>query len=345
MKAGLRGAAIGAHSTRSRRLSRVGQPLEWGMGRVWVAVVLAAFAAFAADARADRAPYACGHGRSRPIIIVTKTEITHVGGAILYRGTHEVDTTPPAPPQVEATFVIGNEPVGDLARRRLRLVNFHGVVDADTVYLGAEITDAAGTQFFPATPNEPLYRPALALVPGPASVRVRAIDAAGNASAPVDLTSEVVIDADLPDPCDSKDSTSGMFLLVSAIVAFVLGHVIVLRVRRPQTPGEPLSHLVAEVVARAVWRRRLLATGLGIAAALALHALADDDSAIVLAIVPFTHLVQLLAAHHIVRRLEHGETVAERRDSYLYVAGEYLPASARIFDAARCHNLPRVEQR
>lgn len=183
-----------------------------------------------------------------------------------------------------------------------------------------------------------LCSPDISIAPGTALISVTALDASRNANSAV--TSTVAIAAHHRFRC----GTGMIGVLVLAPIALLgigIGLLVVyfLRRRRLRLPGEPISPLVAEAIARSVLRRNLVALATGVSAIVGFHAADWYGTAVLVAIVPLTALSRVLASHAILRAIDRGER-AELHDTLLAVDDRALPTSNRVISAARQHAVP-----
>jgi hypothetical protein len=230
-------------------------------------------------------------------------------------------------------------------------ISMFGSYDDDTRILEIEVTDSAGNQahfglgvWNPYICNMPLH-----LSPGPATIKVWALDRAANRSAEP-WTGEVTITAAESDPSDGYCSREhhhfkcGMgetflFILVIPVVFIVLliGLAISSAIRRARirnTPGEHVSIPLGESVARIVAKAYVIKFFLSLATIAALWQLEHEIAAILLSPLPLLWFFDMLRAGSVVRRFAHPVNRLERRDDWLLVDHTLLYCGRRAWNRA-----------
>jgi hypothetical protein len=203
--------------------------------------------------------------------------------------------------------------------------------------------------------NPQLCGQPLRLSPGPAKITVWAVDRAGQRSAEP-WTGDVTITGVDYDPtggeCAMREhrhrhgcgmGLALLFILVVPVVfiGLLVGMFIVSLIRRSRirnTPGEPLSPLFGEAVARVVAKRYLIKSAIAIIVAIASLQIRDEGLSILASIVswPFAFgwLVMLERSRIIVSRFEAPLNVLERREDWLLVDRKLLYCGRSAFNRA-----------
>jgi hypothetical protein len=199
--------------------------------------------------------------------------------------------------------------------------------------------------------NQPLH-----LSPGPAKITVWAVDRAGQRSTEPWI-GDVTINSVDYDPtggeCTMREHEHhhhrcgmgiGILIILVVPVVFIgliIGMFIVSLIRRSRirnTPGEPLSPLFGEAVARIVAKGYLIKSAIAVIISIASLQIHDEELRILAAIVawPFAFgwLVMLVRSRIIVARFEAPLNVLERRDDWLLVDRKLLYCGRSAFNRA-----------
>ncbi|HEX5062767.1 MAG TPA: hypothetical protein VFV99_25515 [Kofleriaceae bacterium] len=274
------------------------------------------------------------------------------GTTISFETDSSIDTTPPDLPTVdEVQIELEYQPLERMPVARLRLASH---VTADTALLQIAVTDRSGTQTVTTTPDHTdICRPGLRLTPGRVRVRVFALDLAGNRSASDDGQPFVVDVADptAKDPQGHVGADLGNVSLILfgpvLLAAILLGILLVISLRHwrvQRGEGEPVSQLVADHIARAVFRRASsgsVAAAAGVVSAFVLH---NSLLVIVVALIACVPLSAFIASRRVLRELGRDRARAELRETVLVVYSPNgqarLATSPRVIDKARAHAVP-----
>jgi hypothetical protein len=244
------------------------------------------------------------------------------------RATYRADIVPPATPVLHAVSLEHDR------------VHVQAQLDADTDFVEITIVDSTGHETTLWTTPDRLYVCAPAyLAVGEARVSVAAHDASGNVSSA--QTTSTVMRQLRRYRCGIGVTMIFFVLAPIALLGLGIGLLLVffLRRRALRLPGEPISPLVAEAIARSVLRRNLVALATGLGAIFAFHATEWYGTAVLVAVVPLAAFSRVIASHAILRAIERGER-AELHHNLLAVDGRALPTSSRVVDAARQHAVP-----
>ncbi len=267
------------------------------------------------------------------------------------------DDTPPAAPSDVMISLVADD-FGHVTTLKL-----FGRFDADTALVRIDVHDSFGVVSYLTRPRLlHLCNPGFLVMGDSASIEVRALDLAGNESAPFATTTEIAHSTESTRTCsehrmmatDYDVFTSrhrcgqilvlyaffyGLFLLCWA--AFVAGRAGLAK----RYPPVPVSLLVAESVTTrqlrwyALWAAMQMVGVIGLAAA--------DYEGIAIMLAPFAvaTLVRLALAHRVRRLLERPGATAVRRGRWLVVAsvdgGAKLLASNRKFVQAARAAIPK----
>ena len=120
-------------------------------------------------------------------------QLTGDGIATSFTTGHLADNTPPAQPEIATMSIsVVSEPGERAAVASLVLATRY---DSDAAVLEVTIQDAVGIVSFVVPANHQFFcDPGIGLAPGNASVRIVAIDLAGNYSMPTTTSVDVVVD-------------------------------------------------------------------------------------------------------------------------------------------------------
>lgn len=142
--------------------------------------------------------------------------------------------------------------------------------------------------------------------------------------------------------CGCMGPLAFLFLLAPITLVVVVIALIVRVVRRRsrlRTPGEPVTPLTAEAMARTVIGNTLFTIAASIAT-IAILAISDEEVlAVLVAWFPITRTLRLAIASRFLRRLERG-AAAELHDDLLVANGSYIVVSRRVVRDARMHAVP-----
>jgi len=274
------------------------------------------------------------------------------GTTISFETDSSIDTTPPGLPTVdEVQLELEYQPLERMPVARLRVASH---VTDDTALLQITVTDQSGTQTITTTPDQTdICRPGFRLTPGRVRVRVFALDLAGNRSASDDGQPFIVEVADptAKDPQGHVGADLGNVSLILfgpvLLAAILLGILLVISLRHwrmQRGEGEPVSQLVADHIARAVFRRASsgsVAAAAGVASALVLH---NSLLVVVVALIACVPLSAFIASRRVLRELGRERARAELRETVLIVYSPNgqarLATSPRVIDKARTHAVP-----
>lgn len=281
------------------------------------------------------------------------------GTTVSFETGSSIDTTPPSAPAIyHLQIELEYQPLERMPVARLRFVP---AVELDTALLQIAIEDQSGTQTITTTPDGmsalpgvvDICRPGLRLTPGRVRVRVYALDLAGNRSLNDDIGPYLVdvVDPTAKNPQGHVGADLGNVSLILfgpvLLAAILLALLLVTSLRHWRTQrgdGEPVSVLVADHIARAVFRRASsgsVAAIAGFASALWLH---NSLLAVVVALIACVPLSTFVASRRVLRELGRERARAELRETVLIVYGPNgqarLATSPRVIDKARAHALP-----
>ncbi|HUS28729.1 MAG TPA: hypothetical protein VMZ53_09470 [Kofleriaceae bacterium] len=225
----------------------------------------------------------------------------------------------------------------------------------DARFLEVFLENSAGQKahFAMAAGNPQLCGQPLHISAGPAKITVWAIDRAGQRSEKP-WTGEVNIVAVDDDPtggeCERRHhhfkcgmGTAMLFILVVPVgfIGLLIGLFIVSIIRRSRirnTPGEPLSPLFGEAVARVVAKGYLIKSAIAVIVAIASLQMRDEELSIMAAVIswPFAFgwLIMLVRTRMIVSRFEAPLNVLERREDWLLVDRKLLYCGRSAFNRA-----------
>ncbi|HSD87729.1 MAG TPA: hypothetical protein VLB44_09445 [Kofleriaceae bacterium] len=224
-------------------------------------------------------------------------------------------------------------------------VSLRGEFDPDTAVVLLDIVDADNkTLHLVTTPDRWLScSRGIEIASGNAQFTVTAVDLAGNRSEPF-VTTMYVRPATYHGHVRCGTGLMGLVLLVPVVAIGLLISILVIsllrRTRIRNTPGEVISLLLAENVARTVARNYLIKSALGVVAVIVLLGVDHEFSAIIVAPFAVTWLCKLALARAMVSVLDKPVSRVERREDWLYADKHILQASRRIFSAAERARVP-----
>jgi len=224
-------------------------------------------------------------------------------------------------------------------------ISLRAELDADTAVVLLDIVDADNkTLHLVTTPDRWLScSKGIEIGYGNAQFTVTAVDIAGNRSEPF-VTTMYVRPVTYRGHVRCGTGLMGLVLLVPVVAIGLLISILVIsllrRTRIRNTPGEVISPLLAENVARLVARSYLIKSALGVVAVIVLLGVDHEFSAIIVAPFAFTWLCKLALARAMVSVLDKPVSHVERREDWLYADKHILQASRRIFKAAERARVP-----
>jgi hypothetical protein len=234
-----------------------------------------------------------------------------------------------------------------LPRAAVHEIRFVADVSADTAALELTIRDHGGVQRITTTPDQTnIYRPELWLTLGQLKIDIVAIDAAGQRSEPntwhfVHATQHTYY------RCGLGFALMLFFIAPLVVIGSIIGLSLLASLRHwrtPKGPGEVVSLLMAEHIARGARGRAInaaIVVGLGFALAVKL----DVPLAIFLAgLVACVPCSGLLASRRVLRELGKHRARAELRNTVLIVRSPNgqarVAAAPDVIVRARQHALP-----
>jgi hypothetical protein len=234
-----------------------------------------------------------------------------------------------------------------LPRAAVHEIRFAADVSADTATLELTIRDHGGVQRITTTPDRTnLYRPELWLVPGQLQIEIVAIDAAGQRSAP-NTWRYVHAKPHQYYRCGLWFVLVLFFIAPLVVIGSIIGLSLLASLRHwrmPKGPGEVVSLLMAEQIARGARRRAIRAAivvGLGFALAMRLDVPLAMFLIGLVACVPGSGL---LASRRVLRALGDRRARAELRTTVLIVRSPNgqarVAAAPDVIARARQHALP-----
>jgi hypothetical protein len=276
-----------------------------------------------------------------------RTYELHGTTALRIETTSEVDTTPPPAPVFDVAMTLEYQPLQRMPVAELRMVAYA----TDAALLQIAVEDLFGRQTVTTTPDRlHLCRPGIRLAPGRAKVTVYAIDLAGNRS---DGFARVI---DVADPTTKYPeghvhcATGSMALILFGpvlLAGLLLGILLVLSLqhwRTKQEPGEAISLLVADHIARAVARRAASGSVAALVAFASAILFGHGLLVLLVGLIACVPTSSLLASRRVLRELDRERARAELRDAVLIVRSERgqarLAASHRLIDQARRNAVP-----
>ena len=270
-------------------------------------------------------------------------QLAGAGPHLAFRTGGLVTTTPPAKPALAVHIELQDEPLRTLPVAAIAL---RGSFGPGVALIRVVVRDALNQRStFVTTPDQySVCQPGMLVAPGRARVSITVLDLAGNESEATEST--IWIDVPGGKFPDSSPMPGGLvlvtcapFLLLGILLLSTLRH---WRLRRGR--GEVVSLLVADRVGHVVLRRAtslLVATAVGVPAALALH---HPIWSVVLVVLASFPLSTVIAARRVLRLVDTPEATAEVSDSLLAITSAsgaaQLSASARVIRRARRDALP-----
>lgn len=276
--------------------------------------------------------------------------------------TGVVDETPPAvPANVTASILVMAQPTEYMP---VDAVTLWGDYDADTALVKVDLWDGQRETTFYTTPKR-LYlcSPGVSIRPGSIRMTIRAIDLAGNESAPLTTIVESAISTGVS--ATTEDCGEGprqyserhfrcgtgdvaIFLLITVVALGLLIGIVVVRLLRGaklrRTPPVDVGLIVAESVVRTIMRGDLVASALGLIATGVALTCEARPLGFVLGMFPLISLSSWGTCRVALHRLARQGASAERRGRWLIVrdvSGESrIRASKRVFRAAARAALP-----
>ncbi len=241
------------------------------------------------------------------------------------------DDMPPAAPSAVLIALVADD------FGRVTILNVLGRFDADTALVRIDIHDGLGVVSYLAAPDQLfICSPGFVVSGNSVRIEVRALDIAGNESAPFATTTEVKRSSEAARPCSTQPPAASddevftsshrcgeiyvfyaffYFIFLLCWAAFVAGRGGLVK----RYPPEPVSLLVAEGVTTRQLRWYALWAAMQVVGLIGLSAADADGLAVMLAPFAFTTLVRLALARRVRRLLERPDTTAARHGRWLVV--------------------------
>ncbi len=294
----------------------------------------------------------------RPTHELLGVKIREPGGGVTL-GTVRDDDAPASPSGATVSIVTS----GFAAYAHVESLSINGIFAQDTAFIRVDIKDADGyVQLLIHRNNLYVCDPGFTLASHRVEIELRAIDLAGNESAPVALTIDTTPAYSSKADVDCK-GRAGEWLhhhrghgyeilaLLFFWFVFVVAWALIVAIRRltaKRTPAEPVAHLEAEEVVRRMTRWLFVWSAMLLASMIGLHSLGKETTSIyAFCLFPFTvsAIGRLWIAHRARRLLDKPEADAVRHGRWLCVTtlrdSVLLRAEDIDFVVARHRSIPR----
>jgi hypothetical protein len=246
-------------------------------------------------------------------------------------GEHD-EIAPDAPGRMWASIVT-------LADGHVEAIALSAQLPIDAALVRIDVRDAAGgvARLITTPSRMHLCQPGLQITPGNVTVEVRALDLAGNESAPASMNIVTVATLSHDPELSCRFGAYGgaehehhrrhghgfeILLFIFVIPAMLISWIVIVIIRRltaKRQPAQPISLLAAEEVVRRLLRWQAIWTAIVVTATLAATYGVDDDMWILFVPWLFSTFCKLLLQRRAQRLLDRPETDALRRGPWLVV--------------------------